>query len=219
MELYKKHTTQSQNKKNKKGHKFFGKQQKAILTFTRARFWSWNQNLRKLKHQSWPIGIQRSLLDQKKKKEDKFSNTLQSNAKYPTCWKETDEVIAVNGKKVGYILSAIIPLDNLYKNLFKFLTKSCFWESLRAGISHWLNFVPELCFLATSKSKIASKYTKEIFIPCLGIYLSLFCFSPFQFPFLFQMTTYRKKKIWKIPHPRLEAIKWSPIWRSRHLHS
>ena len=53
----------------------------------------------------------------KKEKEDKSSNTSQPHGNEPTCSKETDEVITVNGKKIRYTLSAIIPLVNLHGNL------------------------------------------------------------------------------------------------------
>ena len=70
-----------------------------------------------------------------KKKEDESSNTLQSDGNEPTCSKETDKVITVNGKKIQHTLSAIISLVNLHGNLSKFLTKTRFWESIQAGLS------------------------------------------------------------------------------------
>ena len=68
-------------------------------------------------------------------KEDESSNTLQSDGNEPTCSKETDEVITVNGKKIRCRLSVIIPLANLHGNLSQFSTKTRFLESIQAGLS------------------------------------------------------------------------------------
>ena len=106
---------------------------KGILTFTRARFWSWKQKLHKLGHHYGPLA-KNNLFSTNKKKEFKSSNKLQSDVNEPTCSKETDEVITVNDEKVWYTLSAIIPLANLHRNLCKFLIKTCFWESIQAGL-------------------------------------------------------------------------------------
>ena len=118
-----------------KGHRLFGKQWKVILTFMRAKFCSWKQKLSKLKHRSWLIGKNDLFSTSEKKKEVESSNTLQSDGNEPTCSIETDEVMTVNGKKIRYTLSAIIPLVNLHRNLYKFLTKTRFWESIWAGLS------------------------------------------------------------------------------------
>ena len=139
----KKDTPQSQNKNNMKGHTLFGKQWNAILIFTRARFWSWKQKLRNTNHDSL---ANNDLKNDLKKKEDESSNTLQSDGNEPTCSKETDEVVTVNGNKIWYVLSAIIPLVNLHGNLSKFLTKTSFSESAQAGLSIGLTLFPNSVF-------------------------------------------------------------------------
>ena len=101
--------------------------------------------------------------NKKKKKEDESSNTLQSDGNQPTCSKKTDEVKTVNGKKIRYTLSVIIPLANLHGNVSKFLTKTCFWESIRARLSIDLTWFPNFVFWVflnlRLRLKIQNKYS------------------------------------------------------------
>ena len=77
----------------------------------------------------------------KKKKDRESSNTLQSDGNKPACSKETDEVVTVNGKKIRYNLSPIIPLVYLHGNRSKFLTKTSFWETIQAGLYSLIEFL------------------------------------------------------------------------------